>query len=111
MLRMDSLALLKNFSDFIVNPAIFVIFAVGFFLFVWGLVQFILNLDNESGRTEGVKHMLWGIVGMFIMVSVYGIIMLLNSTFDLGVQQKADGSFDYTVDVGRLPNIEIKAFK
>ena len=100
---MEASQILRNFEYYIVNPAILVIFALGFFLFIWGLVEFIMNLDKESSRETGVKHMLWGIIGMFIMVAVYGIIALLNNTFDLGVSERPGGGFDFSVDPGRLP--------
>jgi hypothetical protein len=96
--------LLQNFENLIINPLILLIFAAGFFLFTWGLVQFILNLDNESGRQDGVRHMLWGIAGMFIMVAVYGIIGLLNNTFDLGLKDRAGGGFEPTINLNRLPS-------
>lgn len=83
--------LLGRFIDFIITPAIMLVFTAGFFLFVWGLVQFLWNLD-EGSHEEGKRHMIWGIVGMFVMVSVWGIIMLLNATFSLGIG--ADGSYN-----------------
>jgi hypothetical protein len=52
-------------------------------MFVWGLVQFLWKLDEGGDNTAGKQHMIWGIVGMLIMVSVYGIITLINDTFDL----------------------------
>lgn len=90
--------LLKNFVTFIVNPAILLIFTAGFFLFVWGLVQFMLNIEKGAEYEEGKMHMLWGIVGMFVMASVYGIIALLDSTF--GLQ-----AFSGTPDMSRYENI------
>ena len=77
--------LLYRFDQFIITPAIILIFTAGFFLFVWGLVQFIINLDEGGNRQEGIDHMKWGIAGMLVMVSVQGILMLLNTTFDLGI--------------------------
>lgn len=77
--------LLSKFKDYIIYPLILVIFAAGFFMFIWGLVQFIIDLDDGAHREEGIEHMKWGIVGMLVMVSVYGIIALLSNTFGLGV--------------------------
>jgi uncharacterized membrane protein HdeD (DUF308 family) len=76
--------LIGRLVDYIINPAILLIFAAGFFLFVYGIVQFIWKLD-EGAQSEGKKHMLWGIVGMFIMVSFYGIIGLIDETFELDI--------------------------
>lgn len=101
---MTGAQLLQNFVTHIINPAILLVFAAGFFLFVWGLVQFLRNLEKGSDNEEGKQHMLWGIIGMFIMASVWGIIALLDNTFDLGV-------FRSTPDVGRLPDINFPAFR
>lgn len=92
--------LLENFVTFIVNPAILVIFTAGFFLFTWGLVVFILDLNKGGEHEDGKKHMLWGIVGMFVMASVYGILTLLNNTFDLD-------AFSGTPDMSRYENIDL----
>lgn len=89
---------MQRFWDFIIYPAILVVFALGFFLFVWGLVEFLWSLNEGGDSKEGKRHMLWGIVGMLIMVSVYGILDLLNNTFGL----------DFTnPDVSRANNVTI----
>lgn len=72
--------LLNNISKFILNPIIFVLFSTAFIVFVWGLVQFVAHLDNEEARQTGGKHMIWGIIGMVIMVSVNPIIGIIQST-------------------------------
>jgi hypothetical protein len=91
--------LVQKFVDYIINPAILVIFAAGFFLFLWGLVQFLWKLD-EGAQSSGKQHMLWGIVGMFIMVSVYGIINLIDSTFGFDIANP---------DVSRIDNVTAPA--
>ena len=92
--------ILNNFVTYLINPAILVIFTAGFFLFVWGLVQFIMNLEKGSENQEGKQHMLWGVVGMFVMASVYGLIALLDATFDLG-------AFSGTPDMSRWQDINL----
>ena len=90
--------LINRFSEYIITPAIFLVFTAGFFLFVWGLVQFLWNLEESSSREEGKRHMLWGIIGMFVMVAVYGIIQLLDTTFDLDIGNP---------DINRAQNLQI----
>lgn len=91
--------LIDRFVAIIINPAILLVFAAGFFLFMWGLVQFLFHLEEGSKHEEGIQHMVWGITGMFIMVAVYGIIALINNTFNLG-------AFD-APDVSRLNNVNV----
>ena len=65
-------------------PAMTVIFSAGFLLFIWGLVKFLWNVGEGGDNKEGKSHMIWGIAGMFIMVSFWSIIALLDNTFGLG---------------------------
>lgn len=75
--------MLAKIQILIINPLIGLLFALALMFFLWGLMQFILNANNEEGRTAGKNHMIWGIVGMFIMVSAYAIIDILRNTFGL----------------------------
>ena len=88
--------LIDRFVDLIVDPAILVIFTFGFFLFIWGLVQFLWNLDEGGENASGKQHMLWGIVGMLIMVSVFGILNIIDNTLGLNAANP---------DVGRINNV------
>ena len=78
-------AVLTKFETYVIGPAMKIVFAAGLLLFLWGLVQFLWNLDEGGGKDEGKQHMFWGVVGMFIMVSVWGIINILDATFGLGI--------------------------
>ncbi|HEY4517196.1 MAG TPA: hypothetical protein VJG64_04600 [Candidatus Paceibacterota bacterium] len=95
--------IIGKFNDAILNPAILVVFTLGFFLFVWGLVQFLKALNEGGDAKEGKQHMLWGVAGMFIMVSVYGIIALISNTFGLGIDPRGS----YNPDMSRLQNINV----
>ncbi|MBI2617936.1 hypothetical protein HYW58_00565 [Candidatus Kaiserbacteria bacterium] len=75
--------LMYRIETFIINPLLLLFFAFGLLFFLWGMVQFIWKADSEDGRKTGVQHMLWGIIGMFIMVAAYGIINLIVNTFGL----------------------------
>lgn len=41
--------------------------------FIWGVVEFIRNSDNQEKRKQGRSKMLWGIIALFVMVSYLGI--------------------------------------
>lgn len=61
-----------------------IIFLVGIALlvFFWGLVKFILKLGGDVKAAEdGKKLMIWGIVALFVMVSVWGLVRFLRSAF------------------------------
>jgi ABC-type phosphate transport system permease subunit len=73
--------LLYKISTIIIYPIMVVVFAAGFFMFMWGLFKFMLNLSQGSKSVDdGKQHMLWGTIGMVIMVSGYGIVQLIDNT-------------------------------
>jgi uncharacterized membrane protein len=62
----------------IVNPVIMLLFAVGIVVFVYGVFQVVWG--GEEARQKGKMSMIGGIIGMFIMVSAWGIIRLISNT-------------------------------
>lgn len=74
------MAELANLKTYIVNPLIKLIFFLALAYFLFGIVMFIANYASEEGRKTGKKHLFWGIVGLAIMISVYGILNILNAT-------------------------------
>ena len=71
--------LLKKIAEQIVNPLITLMFAVAAVFFIYGVTEFIAASDNEEARTKGKQHMIWGVIGIFIMISVWGIMNILNN--------------------------------
>lgn len=64
----------------LINPALALIFSLGLLVFIYGLVEFIWGLSQESDKREsGKQHMLWGLIGMFVMVSSIAIIKIIAS--------------------------------
>jgi hypothetical protein len=74
----------------IINRALIpLIFAVAFLLFLWGILQFFfLNGENEEKRKEGRKFIIAGIIGFFIMMSIWGIVNILLGTFGFQYQSR-----------------------
>ena len=74
---MDTIA---KFNDAILQPLIYLLVAVAFVYFLFGIYKFVAGQNNEENQEEGKKHMIWGLVGLFIMFSVWGIINFIQST-------------------------------
>lgn len=58
-------------------------FSVALLYFVYGIVQFIAKAGDDKAREEGKRNIFWGLVGMLIMISVFGIIRFILSNFGL----------------------------
>lgn len=61
----------------ILQPFVSFLFALAAILFLWGVVEFLINRDNEEERDTGKRHMIWGLIGLTIMLSVNGIMWVL----------------------------------
>lgn len=57
------------------------LFAIALVVFIWGVVQFISGAENEEKREKGRQFMLWGILGLAVMVSVWGLVAIFNKSF------------------------------
>ena len=63
-----------------------VLYAAAFVAFFWGIVQYILNTDNPTERQKGTQWMIWSVVALSVMVSLWGIVGILIRTFGLTPQ-------------------------
>jgi uncharacterized membrane protein len=93
-------SLVRGINRVIINPIIYFLFVLAFVYFLWGVLQYLLYPDNEEIRKKSKTHMLWGIIGLFIMVAVFGIMrILLNTLGEKRIQIQNDGN--YTIDKNR----------
>jgi len=76
-------SLFKKILTNIVSPIVYLVGSIAVVYFIWGVVVFIQNADNAEKRKDGYHHMIWGIVGLFIMLSATGIINIILSTLGL----------------------------
>ena len=75
---------LHYFTCIINDSVIPFIFAIAVVMFVWGAVKFfIINADEEKKRQEGKQFMIWGIIALAVMLSVWGLVGILGTTFGL----------------------------
>lgn len=78
--------ILEQFNK-LINTVIGLLFAVAVLIFLWGVVQFIAKAGDEAGRTKAKGIMTWGIVGLVVMASVWGILNALVAYFGTGSAQ------------------------
>ena len=74
--------LINQFVE-ILSALIPFLFGIALIGFLWGVAQFILQSDNEEKRREGRQIMMWGIIGLFVMVAVWGLVALIGGTFGI----------------------------
>ena len=81
-----SCAVIANFKGLVtcaigfINNIIYLIIAAAVVYTVWGAFNMI---KSEEKREEGKSIILHGIIGIFVMVSIWGLVNILNTTFKL----------------------------
>ena len=72
--------IIETIKPEILNPLIVLLFAVAGVYFVYGVAMFVRAQKSEKGQEEGKSHLMWGIIGIFLMIAVYSIINLIANT-------------------------------
>lgn len=81
--QLDNLSGLVTSIGNIVNQIIPILFALALLGFFYGLVMYIFG--REDNKDQAKKTMIWGVVALFVMASVWGLVAWLGSA--VGVDQ------------------------
>ena len=81
----------KNFTELVnffldyVKLLIPLVVMLTFAVFIWGLVKFISRVGGDENAVEdGRRLIIYGIGGLFVMVSLWAIVSLLLGEFNFG---------------------------
>jgi hypothetical protein len=64
------------------NQALFLLIGLAIVVFVWNVFKYFIKADAD--RTEAGKYVLYSVVGFFVILSVWGLVNILQNTFGLG---------------------------
>lgn len=76
--------LMNSFRN-IVDLALPIVVALALLAFFWGLAKFIFASGDEDKRDDGKRIMIWGVIALFVMVSVWGLVRFVGQAF--GIEQ------------------------
>jgi hypothetical protein len=57
------------------------LFGLAIIYFFWGVAKYILAAGDPKAAAEGRSIMIWGIVALAVMASIYGLIFFLQNAF------------------------------
>ncbi len=63
-------------------------------VFLWGVLTYIFHANDVEKRKEGKNFMIWGLIGLFVMVSLWGIVAAFAN------------SLNFHLVIPSLPNLE-----
>lgn len=73
---------LDLFVDYI-SEIIPILVGLAIVVFFWGIIKFIFYADDERTKAEGKQLMVWGMVILFVMVSLWSIVGFLQESTGL----------------------------
>ena len=65
----------------LISTATPIVVALALLYFFWGLATYILAGGEEEARAKGKGMMIWGIIALFVIVSIWGLVGILQGTF------------------------------
>lgn len=57
--------------------------ALEIILFIAGIIIYVANGDNDTKRKEGSQFMLWGLLAIFVTLSVWGLVAIIRNTLQI----------------------------
>src|SRR3989338_9456 len=78
----------------VINAVIPFLVGLAVLIIIWGVFNYIAGAGDEEKRAQAKQYIVWGVVGVFIMLSIWGLVNVLVNSFHL---RKG------TLDSGDLP--------
>lgn len=78
----------------VLNLSILTLIGLGTVVFMWGVIQYVLAGGDEKKLSAGKSYMLYGIIGLTVMVAVWGFVNLLVYTIFGGA---ASDPFNFSI--------------
>jgi len=60
------------------NQALVILMGVALVVFVWNIIKYFIK---ENDHKEAAPYVMWSIIGFFVILSVWGLVNILKSTF------------------------------
>ena len=74
---------ISSVNQNIINPLITLLFGLAVVYFLYGVFKFIGNQENEENKTDGKNHMLWGVIGIVIMMGAFTILNIVMEELEI----------------------------
>mgnify|MGYP000894841768 CR=1 FL=1 len=68
---------------YIVNLLIPFFLAIAVLVFIYGLIKYVLQAGESEARKEARGCIIYGIIGIAVIMSVFGLVKLLQNTLDI----------------------------
>jgi uncharacterized membrane protein YidH (DUF202 family) len=78
---------IHKLNQYLLNPIIIFLFILAVCYFIYGIFEYLNGGESGDARETGQRHMMWGLIGLFIMVAVFYILKVLLGTLGIDENQ------------------------
>ena len=73
-----------NYATCLINNSVIPLIAsLAVAMFIWGVIQYVINNDEEAKKEKGKQFMIWGVIGLAVMFGVWGLVRIVGTTFGI----------------------------
>ena len=81
---------LIQFANTALNDVMVLFITAAIVAFFWNLVKFIMSGGGGEDRSKALQGIMYSVIAVFIMVSIWGLIHLLQATFGVNNSNSAE---------------------
>lgn len=78
-----ALGFVDKINTYILYPLITLLIALAILYFLYGVFVMVSNASSSEARDKGRKHMLFGIIGIVVMLSAFTILRIAARTAEI----------------------------
>lgn len=78
----DFKSVIGGITDFLMS-LVPLLTGVALLVFFWGLVEYISQAGSGAEVEESKKRMVWGIVGLFVITTIWGIVKFIGGSLGI----------------------------
>ncbi len=84
---LGNLQQLATSSLSILSTVITIVFVLAILVFGWGVVKYISSSGDATKEKEARQFLWWGVIGIFVLASVFGLVKFIGSSVGVGQDQ------------------------
>lgn len=65
----------------LIATAIPVVLGLAVLAFFWGMAKYVMAAGDEEAKKKGRETMIWGVIAIFVAVSLWGFVSVLQGAF------------------------------
>jgi hypothetical protein len=66
----------KNITG-VLDSIIPILVLIATIVFIWGIILYVIAGGDENKLQQARNYIIWGIIGLFVIISVWGLVLLL----------------------------------